>query len=240
MTMKPLDNLLKDQVAYYRARAAEYDEWVERTGRYDHGPELNRRWHDDLAEVGRALDEFAPTGRVLEIAAGTGQWTRRLLRHADQVTVLDASPEMLAINRAKVGDPKVRHVLADVFPWQPDALYDVVLFGFWLSHVPPERFGTFWQLVAACLTPEGRVFFVDSLYDERSTALDHRLEGPDKTTARRRLNDGREFEIVKVFYAPDGQTARLAELGWDVMVKRTATYFLYGHGERQREAQTDG
>ena len=38
-------NILKDQIDYYRARAAEYDQWWYRTGRYDRGPEFNARWH---------------------------------------------------------------------------------------------------------------------------------------------------------------------------------------------------
>jgi hypothetical protein len=28
--------------------------------------------------------------------------------------------------------------------WRPDRRYDVVFFGFWLSHVPLERFAAFW------------------------------------------------------------------------------------------------
>ena len=33
--------LLQEQIAYYRARAGEYDQWFLREGHYDHGPELN-------------------------------------------------------------------------------------------------------------------------------------------------------------------------------------------------------
>lgn len=233
MTPDPSEELLREQVEYYRARAPEYDDWILRRGRYDRGAALNQRWHDELAEVGRALDAFVPTGRVLELAAGTGQWTRRLVRQADSVTVVDASPEMIAINQASVGDPRVRYVLADLFAWQPDLRYDAVVFGFWLSHVPPERFASFWDLVGRALTPGGWVFFVDSLYDERSTALDHRLEGPDRLTARRRLNDGREFEIVKVFYDPRNLQEKLADLGWEFRTRATSTYFLYGMGKRR-------
>jgi hypothetical protein len=29
----------------------------------------------------------------------------------------------------------------------PDRRYDVVFFGFWLSHVPLERFDAFWSMV---------------------------------------------------------------------------------------------
>src|ERR1700712_490185 len=43
--------ILAEQVAYYRKRAGEYDEWWFRTGRYDHGAELNAAWHADCAEV---------------------------------------------------------------------------------------------------------------------------------------------------------------------------------------------
>lgn len=80
------------------------------------------------------------------------------------LTVVDASPEMLAMNRQRVRDPRVRYVTADLFEWQPDRVYDVVFFGFWLSHVPPDRFAPFWLLVNRCLAPGGRAIFVDNLY----------------------------------------------------------------------------
>jgi demethylmenaquinone methyltransferase/2-methoxy-6-polyprenyl-1,4-benzoquinol methylase len=56
------------------------------------------------------------------------------------------------------------------------------------------------------------------------------LGGTEAITARRRLNDGREFEIFKVFYQPDELAGRLADLGWSATVDRTANYFLYGFG----------
>src|SRR6266511_3494592 len=31
-----------------------------------------------------------------------------------------------------------RFIRADIFEWVPDRRYDVVFFGFWLSHVPPS------------------------------------------------------------------------------------------------------
>lgn len=222
--------ILQEQTAYYRARAGEYDEWFLRQGRYDRGPELNQQWFAEIGEVARALDAFAPRGQVLELAGGTGLWTQHLIRHADRVTVVDASPEVIAINRARVGETRARFVEADIFSWQPDAPYDVVFFSFWLSHVPPERFAAFWHLVRSALAPGGCVFFLDSLYTEASTAVDHRLDGPDAATTLRRLNDGREFRIVKVFYQPTQLAEQLAGLGWNATVSATATYFLYGCG----------
>ena len=43
----------------------------------------------------------------------------------------------------------------------PDRRYDAVFFGFWISHVPEEKFASFWSLVAEALEPGGRVFFFD-------------------------------------------------------------------------------
>lgn len=221
---------LEEQLSYYRARAGEYDEWWLRRGRYDRGAENNRRWFAEVQELLQELREFKPTGRVLELACGTGLWTEQLVQYDGHVTAVDASPEMLAIARERVGKAPVRYLQADVFSWRPDAHYDVVFFSFWLSHVPPERFAQFWNLVRSCLAPSGRFFFVDSLRSDTSTAIDHRLGGTEGTTVRRRLNDGREFEIFKVFYRPDELTGRLADLGWTATVHETATYFLYGFG----------
>jgi demethylmenaquinone methyltransferase/2-methoxy-6-polyprenyl-1,4-benzoquinol methylase len=227
----PLDR----QIDYYRARAAEYDEWWLRRGRYDRGAELNARWFEEAAQVSAALEAFRPEGRVLELACGTGIWTEQLVPFASQVTALDASPEMLAINAARVRSPKVSRVEVDIFRWRPAEPYDVVFFAFWLSHVPPDRFAVFWDTVRACLAPGGRVFFVDSRRDPTSTAVDHRLPGEDATVLRRRLNDGREFVIYKIFHDPAVLAERLGGLGWRVEVHRTDRYFLYGHGKPASE-----
>ncbi len=233
------DPLLEEQKAYYRARAGEYDEWFERRGRYDMGPELNRLWAEEVAEVEAALEGFGPRGRVLELASGTGWWTERLARLADRVTAVDASPETLELNRRRLAALQDRdaraaidYVVADLFELRPEPLHDVVFFSFWLSHVPEARFERFWETVRAALRPGGRVFFVDSLRVSTTTARDQPLPPPGDPVARRRLNDGREFDVVKVFYEPAELEARLAALGWDVAVRTTDLYFLYGQGSR--------
>jgi SAM-dependent methyltransferase len=224
--------LLREQVAYYRARAAEYDQWWLRQGRYDRGADLNARWFADAEAVRSALTGFRPSGRILELACGTGVWSKQLLPFASRLTTVDASPEMLAINAARLQSPLVRYIQADMFQWQPteNDRYDTIFFGFWLSHVPPERFSAFWKLVGSCLAPGGRVFFVDSRHEQTSTAVDHTLPEPTTPVLQRRLNDGREFRIYKVFYDPVQLTQRLQELGWRVEVAQTAHYFIYGFG----------
>jgi SAM-dependent methyltransferase len=224
--------LLDEQVAYYRARAPEYDDWWFRRGRYDRGVADNARWFAEADQVRAALDAFGARGRVLELACGTGLWSSELARSAEALTLVDSSPEVLAINASRVQRPRLQRVRANIFDWQPDDRFDVVFFSFWLSHVPLERFAEFWGLVESCLRPGGRAFFIDSLYDERSTARDHRLHGPDVTTVNRSLDDGRSFRIVKVFYRPADLAERLEQLGWRAEVKATPTYFLFGSAER--------
>ena len=225
---------LREQLDYYGARASEYDQWWLRQGRYDRGAELNARWFAEAAEVELALKVFQPVGQILELACGTGIWTEKLLPSASRLVALDGSPEMLAIHATRVRSSHVSRVQADVFTWQPAEKFDTIFFGFWLSHVPPELFEKFWQLVDSCLAPDGRVFFVDSAYEPTSTAVDHRLPEQSATVLRRRLNDGREFQIYKIFYEPVDLGSRLRALGWEFNIQQTSHYFIYGSGQKSK------
>jgi demethylmenaquinone methyltransferase/2-methoxy-6-polyprenyl-1,4-benzoquinol methylase len=231
------DEILREQIAYYRARAPEYDEWHLREGMCDLGPEWNEKWHGEVETVARALDSFAPTGRVLELACGTGWWTERLARHAGELVAVDASPE--AIEMARRRAPSARFVVADLFGWEPSERYDVVFFSFWLSHVPADRFEWFWGLVDDALKPDGRVFFIDNyrkklpeLVELTNVRSFLQREGEREGEVVRRLNDGREFRAVKVYYEPDDLARRLSALGWDVQVHTTEWFLYYGWGSR--------
>ena len=222
------DKRLNDQIEYYRARAPEYDEWFFRQGRYDRGPEHRAEWFAEIATVKTALDASINHGRVLELACGTGLWTRHLAETNAHVVAVDASPEAIAINRERVRSDTVEYLVTDLFSWTPSpAVFDAVFFGFWLSHVPPDQFERFWGMVRTVLKPDGRVFFVDSLREDSSTARDHEpLDGSG--VVRRKLNDGREFEIVKVFYEPLVLERWLSGHGWHADVHATGKFFLYG------------
>ena len=223
------DELLDEQLAYYRARAAEYDRWWLREGRFDRGAAANARWREEIAELKAALEAVRPGGDILELACGTGIWTQALVGADRRVTAVDAAPEVLAINRARLAGHPVRYVEADLFSWDPPAAAcDLCVFTFWLSHVPAERFAGFWQRVGRALRPGGRAFFIDSARTERSTAADHVLPDGEETTMTRRLDDGREFQIVKRFHEPAELERELARIGWVAEVRRTGEYFIHG------------
>src|SRR6201994_3042775 len=209
-----LDHLLAEQRAYYQALAPDY---------LSQG--LDLPGGDELAA---ALDAFRPRGSVLELACGPGTWTPQLLRHAADLTAVDASPAMLEVAAARVGRDRVRFVQADLFTWRPGRRYDVVFAGFWLSHVPAERFAAFWSLVADCLQPAGRVFFADDAY----RTPDELVEGPASAVIQRRTPGGTAVRWVKGPPQPETLERQLRRLGWDITVTPTAGPFYWGAGSR--------
>ena len=229
-----MTDILQEQIAYYRARASEYDQWALRQGRYDYGPELNKQWADQVAEVRAALLRCEPVDSALELACGTGIWTQTLLTLCARIHALDAAPEMLAINRAKLQSERVTYEQTDLFTWQPRQQYDLVFCGFWLSHVPPDALAPFLQKVARALRPGGRLFLVDSRRDPHSGASDQMPYDyySDSNTHERSLSDGRRFTIVKVFHEPEGLGASLAAQGLQPDLHVTDNYFIYGRADK--------
>jgi SAM-dependent methyltransferase len=225
---EPDDPILLEQQQYYDARGAHDEDRFFRRGRFDRGPQQNREWFGEVFEVVRALTEFAPRGDVLELAVGTGIWTKHLAASAERCTVLDSSQATLETLKPRLADfaPRVEYVHADIFRWVPRTRYDVVFFAYWLTHVPPKLFERFWNLVRSALKEDGRAFFIDSLTASlplvRYGAVD-----PVTHVQVRKMNDGRELRVYKVFYEPDELAARIDELGWDVSIK-TTKQILYG------------
>lgn len=233
-----IDELVAAQIGYYRARAAEYNNWLE--DRPDITAEFLQRWDADDAAVRAWLAVDPPTGSVLEIAAGSGSWTGELLLAADQVTALDAAPEMLALLSEK--HDVVETIATDIFAWEPNVRYDAIFFGFWLTHVPTARWEGFWSLVDRALAPGGRVYFVDNAHPDYANASgpgdwpeaagerDSEAVGPE--TRRRRLRDGSQWTLVKRFWWPDELVAELGRLGWLATAGHTDFAFIYETAQR--------
>ena len=233
-------DILDHQIAYYRARAAEYDAWWFRQGRYDRGEAINAAWRADVAVVEQVLADVLARTRpasVLELACGTGLFTRHLAPRVAAVTAVDASPEVIAINRARVGSANVSYIEADLFAFDPTVRYDCVFMSFWLSHVPRERFDAFWAMVRRALAPGGFAWIIDSANDPTSTAVNHPRPDADAGMATRRLDDGREFRIVKLFYDAPALEERLRACGFDASIARTERYFLHGEARPRDIAQ---
>ena len=232
------DELVAAQIAYYRARAGEYDGEVLRA--IEEIPGYVDRFMSEKKQLEVWLEADPPTGHVLEIAAGSGNRTSQIVGSADRVTALDAAPEMLALLRAK--HPTVETIQADVFSWEPAQRYDNIFFGYWISHVPAARWVAFWATVDQALAPGGRVWFMDNAHPDYADA-----NGPgdwpvaaglrvadrvDDEVQTRTLLDGSEWTMVKRFWWPDQLEAELADLGWHAEAGHTSFAFIHGIAER--------
>jgi 2-polyprenyl-3-methyl-5-hydroxy-6-metoxy-1,4-benzoquinol methylase len=223
------DDILRNQVAYYRQRAPEYDQYYERTGPFDLGSSGNLEWADQLSEVETWVRSSVGGGAVLDVAAGTGWWTSILATLSGDVTALDAAPEMLAINRERTANQPVTYVENDIFDYRPERRFDTIFFGFWLSHVPAARFAAFWERVADWLAPDGEVIFVDNMDSSAPWVQERPAGAPESELMVRKLNDGRQFTIVKTHWTPAGLASHLASLGWRTELRSTSRYFVFGN-----------
>jgi SAM-dependent methyltransferase len=206
-----LNTLLAEQVAYYRARAAEYDELYK---------EADRAAWDAL------IEPLPIAGDVLELACGTGRWTPLLAARARSVTAMDAAPEMIAIARERVAGLPVEFVIADLFTWHPGHRFDTVFFAFWLSHVPPVRFAAFWSSVRSALKPDGNACFLDT--DHRVGHEEDVLTGQPAPAVRRQLRDGSQYRVVKLFYQAEELITKLNELDWAAEIHEVGKWLLIG------------
>ena len=217
------DARIRDQIEFYREQARQRPP----VGDDPEVQQLMRSYWDDPGVQDLVRSHCPPSARGLELASGAGRWTGALLDVCERITAVDTSAEMHEINRSRHGDARIEYVVADLFEYQPDGHYDLVFAGYWLSHVPPGRFQSFWSMLRDALAPGGHVVMADDgVRDADGTA--RFADDPTGGGDRRQLPDGRQFTIVKMAHAPRELEARLADLGWRAAVTllTPATYVV--------------
>jgi len=224
--------LLQEQISFYRGEAAEYDAWLEGMLNGPSSGSAVDAFRDGRRRVATMLARLQPHGRVLEIAAGTASFTPLVASYADELTLLDASPESLALARRRLaaGTRPVRYIQADVFEWDPpDAEYDTVCFAAWLHHVPPSQFEAFWRLVGRVLAPGGQVIFDfadravrrpgDGADIPPEPSVEYRVYHRAEQGVSVRDIGGNRWRVVHTLWDADELSARLADLGWNMRLE---------------------
>ena len=163
----------------------------------------------------------------------------------------DRRPNVQLVFHGPVGVGELAQVLidfvvADLFAWDPPRRFDVVMMGFWLTHVPDQRLDEFWALIDRAVKPDGRVFVLDSAHPDlaarpagasydvhyESASAVHSTLDVDAHRATRSLDDGREFEIVKRFWRPSDFISDTSRRGWRFVAEETTHFFFMAHGSR--------
>jgi demethylmenaquinone methyltransferase/2-methoxy-6-polyprenyl-1,4-benzoquinol methylase len=219
-----------EMVAYYEGRAGEYDDWYMRRGRYARGAIHDTAWNAELDAAGRWLDGLPISGEIVELAAGTGWWSP-LLASKGELWLYDAAEAPLERARDRLLAHNLRaHIhLRDAWA-EPDRQVDAVVLGFWLSHVDRDRTAAFLALARRWLKPGGTLAIIDSLPDPQSGAVDHPAVVGDRAT--RRLDDGREFTIVKVYRDAAEMRGALHAAGFDdSRAETTGRFFVLASGK---------
>ncbi len=215
-------SILHEQIAYYRARAQEYDESIRETA------ELQ----GVFARARELLQQRGPCEQVLELACGTGTWTQVLLAIGQEITAIDAAPEMLELAQQKLRNARVHYQQADLFQWEPEREYQLVFFANWLSHVPPEELDTFLSRVARAVRPGGYVAIIDQY---APTPEDRQImqkgEG-GHIYAHRLLRSGKTFTIIKMFYNVMALQEIFTALGFEAMSYQLNDIFFFLEARR--------
>jgi hypothetical protein len=96
--------------------------------------------------------------------------------------------------------------------------------------VPRYRLDAFFASCRDALTEGATMFLLDGQRVDESTAMDHKLPDNGNEVMMRKLNDGREFRIVKNYYEPEELKNSAETAGFELKIHTTDTYFHYGIG----------
>lgn len=225
----PAEPSAEELIAYYEARAGEYDDFYLRHGLYQRGVVDDMAWQMELDQATAWLDDVPYSGRLVELAAGTGWWSP-LLAAKGELWCYDAAPAPLERARQRL---VAHHLLAHLHQrdaWAPPEPPPAAgLFtGFWLSHVPRQRLAEFLRLARAWLAPGGTYAFIDSRRDAASGAVGNSWDAATEV-ATRHVADGRVFRVPKVYYEAVELERALETAGFSApRVTTTGRFFLLG------------
>ena len=184
---KSIENDIKH---YYADRAYEYNKTYLRPERQKDIKKLHR-----LLKI-LFIDQF-----VLEIACGTGYWTKTIASVSKFITAIDINNEVLQIARNR-GIPSNQAVFIqdDVYILKKiQDTFSAGFAGFWWSHISKSKLKQFIFSFHLKLQSKALVVFIDNRRVKRSSTPISRMDVEGNTYQIRKLEDGREYEILKNF-----------------------------------------
>ncbi|MFW9829686.1 MAG: methyltransferase domain-containing protein [Candidatus Thorarchaeota archaeon] len=184
---KRIENDIKQ---YYADRAYEYDKTYLR-------PERQK----DIKKIQKLLNTLLKDHLVLEIACGTGYWTKSIAFVSKFITAVDINDEVLQIARNRgISSNKVTFIQDDVYVLNKiQGNFSAGFAGSWWSHILKSKLKQFINLFHSKLQSNAIIVFMDNRRVKRSSTPISRIDIHGNTYQIRKLEDGREYEILKNF-----------------------------------------
>jgi len=220
--------LEQELIAYYDARAREYDDVYSGKNPAIDAPEL---YIKEVKEIAALVAEFG-SGRVVDIGCGTGFWLPYYAKNASSITLIDESENMLKVCEQRV------HALGivDKCEFQNDNFYaktwerdrfDSALIGFFMSHISQDVEDRFFATLRSILSPYARVLLIDSAWTEK-----RKLERAKEGIQERILNNGRTFKIFKRYFTLRELELLFKKYNLNIVSSYMGTVFLTALGEK--------
>ena len=180
----------KDIEQYYADRAYEYDKTYLR-------PERQK----DIKKLHKLLKNLLSGHIVLEVACGTGYWTKTIASVSKFITAVDINNKVLQIAKNReIPSDKVIFVQDDVYSLNKiQNNFSAGFASFWWSHVLKSKLKGFLALFQSKLQSDALVVFIDNRRVKGSSTPISRIDNDGNTYQIRKLEDGREYEILKNF-----------------------------------------
>ena len=182
----------KDIVAYYAARAKEYEKIYNKPER-----------QGEIGDMTTLLQNVFPGKDVLEIACGTGYWTERIAKVATKVFATDINESVIEIAKAKTYEKaNVTFGLADIFNYKTTE-FESLFGGFIWSHIKLQELGRFIDTINSFVKPGSIVVLADNNYIDGSNTPISSTDEYGNTYQERTLENGETFSVIKNFPTED-------------------------------------
>lgn len=206
-----------EQIRYYHERVREYERVYEKPER-----------QADLRAIKACLPGYFRGKHTLEIACGTGYWTMEIAKGAASVIATDINESMLELARRKpIPAGLVQFEQADIFDMsEPAQFFGAAFGGFIWSHIPVAKLPELLSTIQARLRPDASIWFLDNRFVKGSNTPIYRTDEDGNTYQMRRLQDGREFEVMKNFPTESSMQALADKNGYRLQWKEWTYFWL--------------
>ena len=180
----------------------------------------------------RFLEEYIADqyrGReVLEVAAGTGYWTQFISRKASSILATDITGQSLEMINQRTLQCRVDTQIANAYDLSNlTPRFNGLFSGLWISHVPWQMLGKFFDSLHQHAQPGTKALFVDNTRAHCERLPITLVDEFQNTYQDRELADGSTYRVLKNFPTKAELDAIVHKVTDKTSFKQLEHYWLY-------------